>query len=168
MAGGAGRPTRARVLALTFSTKAAEEMRARAEELLDEPYEELLCSTFHAFCARLLHEEALEGGFDPFFHPVTQADRLALLMDHADELAIRHHDLRGNPAPFFARIARAHRPAQGRDGHRRGVPALGGVAGRLAERRGARPEPSASSSSRASTATTTACSTTPARSTSAR
>jgi DNA helicase-2/ATP-dependent DNA helicase PcrA len=92
-----------RVLALTFSNKAAEEMRARAEELLDEPYEELHCSTFHAFCARLLHEESLEGGFDPFFHPVTQADRLALLMDNADELSIRHHDLRGNPAPFFAR-----------------------------------------------------------------
>jgi DNA helicase II / ATP-dependent DNA helicase PcrA len=93
----------AHVLALTFSTKAAEEMRARAEELLEEPYEELHCSTFHAFCARLLHEESLAGGFDPFFHPVTQADRLALLMDHADELEIRHHDLRGNPAPFFAR-----------------------------------------------------------------
>ena len=93
----------ARVLALTFSTKAAEEMRARAEELLEEPYEELHCSTFHAFCARLLHEESLEGGFDPFFHPVTQADRLALLMDHADRLSIRHHEMRGNPAPFFAR-----------------------------------------------------------------
>src|SRR5436190_362835 len=93
----------ARVLALTFSTKAAEEMRARAEELLTEPYEELHCSTFHAFCARLLHEESLSGGFEPFFHPVTPADRLALLMDHADDLEIRHHDLRGNPAPFFAR-----------------------------------------------------------------
>src|SRR5436190_23603690 len=93
----------ARILALTFSTKAAEEIRARAEELLTEPYEELHCSTFHAFCARLLHEESLEGGFDPFFHPVTQADRLAMLMDHADKLSIRHHDLRGNPAPFFAR-----------------------------------------------------------------
>src|SRR6266513_2558242 len=91
------------LLALTFSNKAAEEMRARAEELLQAPYEELHCSTFHAFCARLLHEESLAGGFDPFFHPVTPADRLALLMDHADDLEIRHHDLRGNPAPFFAR-----------------------------------------------------------------
>src|SRR5262249_42581554 len=69
-----------RVLALTFSSKAAQEMRSRAEELLEEPYEELHCATFHAFCSRLLHEEALEGGLDPFFHPVTQADRLALLM----------------------------------------------------------------------------------------
>ncbi len=71
------------MLALTFSAKAAEEMRTRAEELLEEPYEELVCTTFHAFCVRLLQEEALEAGFDPFFHPATPADRLALLMEHA-------------------------------------------------------------------------------------
>jgi DNA helicase-2/ATP-dependent DNA helicase PcrA len=92
------------VLALTFSTRAAEEMRARAEELLDEPYEELRCSTFHAFCARLLQEEALEAGVDPFFHPVTPADRLALLLDRADELSLEHHELRGNPAGVFAKL----------------------------------------------------------------
>ena len=33
------------VLALTFSAKAAEEMRTRAEELLEAPYEELVCTT---------------------------------------------------------------------------------------------------------------------------
>lgn len=90
------------VLALTFSVKAAEEMRGRAEELLADPYEELNCSTFHAFCTQLLQEVSLEAGEDPFFHPVTQADRLALLMDHADQLDIRHHEMRGNPAPLLA------------------------------------------------------------------
>src|SRR5207244_12720669 len=80
-----------RLLALTFSVKAAEEMRERAEELLHEPYEELRCSTFHAFCVRILQEEALEVGIDPFFHPVTPADRLALLLDRAGELSFEHH-----------------------------------------------------------------------------
>src|SRR3954454_8660525 len=56
------------VLALTFSAKAAEEMRARTEELLRDPYEDLVCSTSHAFCTRLLGEEALSAGFEPFFH----------------------------------------------------------------------------------------------------
>ena len=93
-----------RVLALTFSTKAAEEMRTRAEELLELPYEHLSCSTFHAFCARLLQEEALEAGLDPFFQPVTPADRLALLMDRADELSLRHHQIRGNPAALWPEI----------------------------------------------------------------
>jgi DNA helicase II / ATP-dependent DNA helicase PcrA len=92
------------VLALTFSTRAAEEMRARAEELLEEPYEELRCSTFHAFCTRLLQDEALEAGIDPFFQPVTQADRLALLLDRASELTFEHHDMWGNPAGLFAKL----------------------------------------------------------------
>ena len=56
-------------------------MRTRAEELLEDPYEELVCTTFHSFCVRLLQEEALEAGFDPFFHPAAPADRLALMME---------------------------------------------------------------------------------------
>src|SRR5918999_118743 len=92
------------VLALTFSAKAAEEMRTRAEELLETPYEELVCTTFHAFCVRLLQEEALEAGFDPVFHPATPADRLALLMERLDSLNVRHHDMRGNPAPFLGKV----------------------------------------------------------------
>jgi DNA helicase-2/ATP-dependent DNA helicase PcrA len=92
------------VLALTFSTKAAEEMRARAEELLEQPYEELRCSTFHAFCARLLQEEAVDAGIDPFFQPVTPADRLALLTDRIDELTLRHHVVWGNQASMIAKL----------------------------------------------------------------
>ena len=92
------------VLALTFSAKAAEEMRTRAEELLEAPYEELVCTTFHSFCVRLLQEEALEAGFDPFLHPATPADRLALLMERLDGLDVRHHDMRGNPAPVLGKM----------------------------------------------------------------
>src|SRR5947209_6339747 len=49
------------VLALTFSSPAAAEMRERLETLIEAPYEELHVSTFHAFCSRLLQEEALEA-----------------------------------------------------------------------------------------------------------
>lgn len=92
------------VLALTFSTKAAEEMRARAEELLTGAYEELRCSTFHAFCARLLRDEGLDAGLDPFFHPLTPAERLAMLLDRVDELSLRHHVYWGNPAALLAKL----------------------------------------------------------------
>jgi DNA helicase-2/ATP-dependent DNA helicase PcrA len=92
------------VLALTFSAKAAEEMRTRAEELLDTPYEELVCTTFHSFCVRLLQEESLDAGFDPFFHPATPADRLALMMERIDALDVREHDMRGRPAPFLGKV----------------------------------------------------------------
>src|SRR5215216_1929932 len=58
------------ILALTFSSTAAAEMRERLEALVESPYESLHVATFHAFCARLLQDEALEAGVDPFFSPV--------------------------------------------------------------------------------------------------
>src|SRR5215211_1312519 len=90
------------ILALTFSSPACAELRERLETLLDEPYEELNVSTFHAFCVKLLRDEALEAGVDPFLTPVTPADRLALLLDRIGELSLRHHEIRGNPAPLLA------------------------------------------------------------------
>jgi DNA helicase-2/ATP-dependent DNA helicase PcrA len=90
------------ILALTFSSHAAAEMRERLETLIQSPYEDLHVSTFHAFCSRLLAEEALEVGLDPFFSPVTPADRLALMLERLEELSIRHHEIRGNPAPLLA------------------------------------------------------------------
>src|SRR3954447_15398909 len=90
------------VLALTFSSSATAEMRERLEGLIESPYEDLHVSPFHAFCSRLLADEALEVGIDPFFSPVTPADRLALLLERLEELTIRHHEIRGNPAPLLA------------------------------------------------------------------
>src|SRR5262245_24815746 len=90
------------VLALTFSSPAAAEMRERLETLLETPYEELNVSTFHSFCLKLLRDEALEACVDPFLTPVTPADRLALLLDRIDELSLRHHEIPGNPAPLLA------------------------------------------------------------------
>jgi DNA helicase II / ATP-dependent DNA helicase PcrA len=90
------------ILALTFSTPAAAEMRERLETLLEAPYEELNVSTFHSFCLKLLRDEALEACVDPFLTPVTPADRLALLLDRIHDLSLRHHEIRGNPAPLLA------------------------------------------------------------------
>jgi DNA helicase-2/ATP-dependent DNA helicase PcrA len=98
------------ILALTFSSPAAAEMRERLEDLIESPYESLHVSTFHAFCARLLQEEALEAGVDPFASPVTPADRLALLLERIGDLTIKHHEIRGNPAPLLASfVARVDR-----------------------------------------------------------
>ncbi len=99
-----------RILALTFSAPAAAEMRERLEVALEAPYEELHVETFRSFCLRLLQDEALEAGVDPFLSPVTPADRLALLLERIDDLSLREHEIRGNPAPllasFVARIDR--------------------------------------------------------------
>ena len=91
-----------RILALTFSAPAATDLRERLEEVLEVPYEELHVETYRSFCLRLLQEEALEAGVDPFLTPMTPADRLALLLERLDDLSLRAHEIRGNPAPLLA------------------------------------------------------------------
>ncbi|GAC1518940.1 MAG: hypothetical protein NVS2B6_00870 [Thermoleophilaceae bacterium] len=98
------------LLCLTSSAPAATSFRERLEAEIETPYEELWVESYGGFCSRLLAAEALEVGLDPFFAPVTRADRLALLLDRIDELTLRRHEIRGNPAPllasFIARIDR--------------------------------------------------------------
>src|SRR5687767_5293750 len=90
------------ILALTFSAPAAADLRERLEVVLESPYEELHVETFRSFCLRLLQDEALEAGVDPFLTPMTPADRLALLLERLDDLSLRAHEIRGNPAPLLA------------------------------------------------------------------
>ena len=97
----AGMPPAA-VLSLALTSDAAARTRERVEASIETPFEELWVETFHGFCARLLRDEALEAGLDPFFAPVTQADRLALLLEKIDDLTLRRHEIRGNPAPLLA------------------------------------------------------------------
>ena len=59
---------------------------------------------------------ALEAGLDPFFETVGAADRLAMLLERIDELPLRRHEIRGNPAGLLARLLRADRRAQGARG----------------------------------------------------
>ena len=93
------------IVVLARTTPAADELRARIEDALgSRPFEELAVTTVPGFALRLLREETLEAGLDPFFLPATPADRLALLLERVDELPLTHHDLAGNPAAALARI----------------------------------------------------------------
>ena len=65
------------ILALSPSSSAAAALRRRVEDTLHRPYEELAVYSVRELCARLLRDEIAEAGVDPFFAPVTRADRLA-------------------------------------------------------------------------------------------
>ncbi len=91
------------LLALTLD---ADALRERIEERLTVSYDELSVTTFSGLCARLLRDEALEAGVDPFATPVAAADRLAMLLEHINALPLRHHDLRGNPSATLGEIVR--------------------------------------------------------------
>ncbi|MEA2134189.1 MAG: ATP-dependent helicase UvrD/PcrA, partial [Solirubrobacteraceae bacterium] len=92
------------ILVLTVSEAGAAALRERLETGLDGGFEELTVTTVHDFCARLLHDEALEAGLDPFSAPVTPADRIAMLLERIDELPLASHDIRGNPSALLGSI----------------------------------------------------------------
>jgi DNA helicase II / ATP-dependent DNA helicase PcrA len=94
----------ARVLVLASSHAAARRLRHRAEALLEPPYEELWIGTWSTLGERLLREHATSAGLDPFFDVLGPAERLAMLLDRIDELPLRSHEIRGNPAGLLARL----------------------------------------------------------------
>jgi len=92
------------LLVLAFSEPAADSLRERLESALGTSDGELSVTTFQGFCARLLRDEALEAGVDPFATPAAPADRLAMLLERIDELPLARHDLRGNPTAVLGSI----------------------------------------------------------------
>jgi DNA helicase-2/ATP-dependent DNA helicase PcrA len=95
-----------RVLVLARSRAARSQLRGRAEVALDRPHEELWIHTYEEAAEALLREYSIEAGLDPFFTTVGLADRLAILLDRIDELPLRRHEIRGNPAGLLARLLR--------------------------------------------------------------
>jgi DNA helicase II / ATP-dependent DNA helicase PcrA len=93
-----------RILVLSAHRATAERLLARIEALLNRPYEELWIGTWPNLCERLLREHAVAAGLDPFFEVLGRAERLAVLLDRLDDLPLRHHDIRGNPAGLLARL----------------------------------------------------------------
>ena len=67
------------VLAVTFTNKAAEEMRGRVEQLLGEDCRQSWVSTFHSLCARLLRREAPAIGLSRDFVIYDSSDQLAVV-----------------------------------------------------------------------------------------
>ena len=55
------------IMAVTFTNKAAREMRERLDQLLGQEVGALTLGTFHAICARILHREGKVMGLDPGF-----------------------------------------------------------------------------------------------------
>lgn len=79
---------RFRVLGLTFTTKAADEMRSRIDAMIVEGRERVQLATFHSFAADVLRQHGSHVGFRPDFVILNQtADREAVLLDAIRECA---------------------------------------------------------------------------------
>ena len=106
----------------------AQRLRARADALIDRPYEELWISTYEERRRAAAARVRARGGTRPVLRHRRAADRLAILLDRIDDLPLRRHEIRGNPAGLLARLLRRDRRAEGRGGRARAPARLGASA----------------------------------------
>ncbi|MDD7316385.1 MAG: 3'-5' exonuclease [Bacillales bacterium] len=71
------------ILAITFTNKAASEMKQRAISLVPQAKTTLSISTFHSFCARFLRQEIDLLGFSNDFQIIDDDDQLQMIKDIA-------------------------------------------------------------------------------------
>lgn len=70
-----------RILAVTFTNKAAREMRERVETLVGANSKGMWIGTFHSLCARMLRMDGLAIGLDPNFVIYDDADQMSVIRE---------------------------------------------------------------------------------------
>ena len=68
-----------RIMAVTFTNKAAREMEARLQRLIRGSVQNLTLGTFHAICARILRMDGRAIGVDPKFVIYDEEDQISLI-----------------------------------------------------------------------------------------
>lgn len=89
------------ILAVTFTNKAAEEMRTRLENLIGQSH--LWVATFHATCAQILRRDIHHLGYDRSFTIYDTSDQQTLIKEIIKTLQLRLN----SPGAVLGEISRA-------------------------------------------------------------
>lgn len=76
------------ILALTFTNKAAKEMRERVVSMCPEVARDITVSTFHSLCLRILYTEAERLGYGKNFEVADQTDQRSIMKEVCKKLQI--------------------------------------------------------------------------------
>ena len=93
------------ILAITFTNKAAGELRARLAAMLGNRGEDVHAATFHAACSRILHSEIEALGYGSNFTIYDSDDSVRVIKDAMAELNI--NDKNFSPKALLGNISRA-------------------------------------------------------------
>ena len=85
---GSGQARHSEILAITFTNKAAQEMRERVEALVGGRSRGMWVMTFHSACARMLRADAERLGYTRGFTIYDEQDSLRLVKNCVDELDV--------------------------------------------------------------------------------
>jgi len=95
-------PSRIAVIASTGRSAVAH--RTQLEEILPGPYESLSVFTWEELAGEILRQHPIEAGLGPNFEVIGAAERLAMLLARVDDLPLRDHQIRGNPAGLLREL----------------------------------------------------------------
>ncbi|MBP3435692.1 MAG: UvrD-helicase domain-containing protein [Clostridia bacterium] len=94
-----------RILAITFTNKAAGELKDRLETMLGEEGRQVMAGTFHSFCARVLRQDGASLGYSSHFTIYDTDDSRRLMKDCMKSLGVEERVL-GHKA-ILGEISRA-------------------------------------------------------------
>jgi len=97
-----GKAKPAEILALTFTDKAAREMEERVDIAMPYGYTQMWISTFHAFCDRILRQEAVHIGLDPGYKLMNEAETTQFLIKNLFKFDLKYFRPLGNPTKFIS------------------------------------------------------------------
>ncbi|WP_159722902.1 DNA helicase PcrA [Enterococcus sp. CSURQ0835] len=98
------------ILAITFTNKAAREMKERVNGILGQGGEDVWVSTFHSMCVRILRRDVDAIGYDRNFTILDSSDQLTLMKRILKELNIDPKKF--NPRAILGNISNAKNELQ--------------------------------------------------------